>query len=36
VDRERAQKNLGVGLTTAAIAVVVLGLTFFAAINYIG
>jgi hypothetical protein len=36
VDRQRAQRNLGVGLGTAAIAVVVLGLTFFAAINYIG
>jgi hypothetical protein len=36
VDRERAQRNLAVGLTTAAIALAVLGLTFFAAINYIG
>jgi hypothetical protein len=36
VDRERAQRTLGVGLVTAGIAVAVLGLTFFAAINYIG
>jgi hypothetical protein len=36
VDRNRAQRNVSVGLSTAAIAVVVFGLTFFAAINYIG
>jgi hypothetical protein len=36
VDRQRAQRNVSVGLTTAAIAIIVLGLTFFAAINYIG
>jgi hypothetical protein len=36
VDRKRAQRNLNVGLITAGIAVLVFGLTFFAAINYIG
>jgi hypothetical protein len=36
VDRERAQRTVNVGLTTAAIAVIVFGLAFFAAINYIG
>jgi hypothetical protein len=36
MDRERAQRNVNVGLTTAAIAIIVFGLTFFAAINYIG
>ncbi len=36
MDRERAQKNLATGLVTAAIALVVFGVTFFAAINYIG
>jgi hypothetical protein len=36
VDRERAQKDVSTGLVTAAIAVFVFGLTFFAAINYVG
>jgi hypothetical protein len=36
VDRERTQRTIGVGLSTAAIALIVFGLTFFAAINYIG
>ena len=36
MDRERAQKDISTGLITAAIAVLVLGLTFFAAINYVG
>jgi hypothetical protein len=36
VDRERAQRNLNTGLVTAAIAIFVFGLSFFAAINYIG
>jgi len=36
VDRERTQRTIGVGLLTAAIALVVFGLTFFVAINYIG
>jgi hypothetical protein len=36
VDRESARKNLGLGLRTAAIAIGVFGLTFFAAINYLG
>jgi len=36
VDRERAQRNVNTGLFTAAIAIFVFGLTFFAAINYLG
>jgi hypothetical protein len=36
MDRERAQRNLATGLLTAAIAVGVFGMAFFAAIEYIG
>jgi hypothetical protein len=35
MDRARAGHRLGVGLTTAAIAVFMFGFTFFVAINYI-
>jgi hypothetical protein len=36
MDRTTAQSNLKAGLVTAALALAVLGLTFFAAILYIG
>ena len=36
MDRRLAQSNLKAGLTAGAIAIGVLGLTFFAAILYIG
>jgi hypothetical protein len=36
VDRERARKNLNAGLLAAALAVFTFGLTFYAAIVYIG
>jgi hypothetical protein len=36
MDRSLAQRNLKTGLATAALALAVLGLTFFAAILYIG
>jgi len=36
MDRRLAQSNLKAGLATAALAVAVLGLTFFFAILYIG
>ena len=36
MDRERAQRNFNTGLATAAIAILVFGLSFFVAINYIG
>jgi hypothetical protein len=36
MDRTRAQSNIGAGLLTAALAIGVFGLTFVAAIIYIG
>jgi hypothetical protein len=36
MDRNRAQTNISAGLLTAALAIGVFGLTFFAAIIYIG
>ena len=36
MDRDLAQRNLRSGLAVAALALAVLGLTFFAAILYIG
>jgi hypothetical protein len=36
MDRERAQRSLSAGLTAAALAILVFGLSFFAAIQYIG
>jgi hypothetical protein len=35
MDRERARRNLNVGLSTAAIAIFVFGMVFFVAINYL-
>jgi hypothetical protein len=36
MDRNRASRRVSTGLAVAALAVFMFGLTFFAAINYIG
>ena len=36
MDRLRANKNIGIGLTAAALALFVFALTFYAAVLYVG